>query len=206
MTTTPTRRTVLAGMAGAGLTVPALTPLPAAARGKPDAELFRVVREFEAAKAAWVQADEREETLGALARKEYPERPPLLFKLITNPVSGTQTSRPFHREEIIEWWSTNFDEGEEDLRQQRLEELDSYEAKCRAVDARFGVPEAKARAKTLLTQCGEAETRVYRTPASTAAGIAAKLRVAVQEYEDCDFDAETFALILADVERLGRAS
>ena len=39
-----------------------------------------------------------------------------------------------------------------------------------------------------------------------SARLAAKLRVAVQEYEDCDIDAETFALILADVERLGRAS
>lgn len=146
----PTRRTVLAGMAGAGLTVPALTTLPAAARGKPDAELFRVVREFDTAKAAWMQADEHEETLGVLARKEYPERPPLLLKIITNPVNGTQTSRPLYREEISEWCSS--DEGEEDLRQQRLEELDAYEAKCRVVDTRFDVPEAEARTKASLTE------------------------------------------------------
>lgn len=43
-------------------------------------------------------------------------------------------------------------------------------------------------------------------PANTAEGIAAKLRVAIQEMEDCDFVAEPFELILADVERLGRGS
>lgn len=206
MTTTPTRRTVLAGMAGAGLTVPALAAPSGNARGRPDTELFRVVREFEAAKAAWVQADERGETLGASAREKYPERPSLLLKIITNPVDSTQTTRPFYRDEMIEWWSSNFDEGEEDLRQQRLKELDAYEAKCRAVDARFGIPEAKARTEAAFTKYTTAEERISQTPASTAEGIAAKLRVAIQEYEGCDFVAEPFELILADAVRLGRVS
>ena len=70
--TAPTRRTVLAGLSAAGLTTPVLVALPAVAA---DAALFRVVREFDAAKVAWEIADTRKGNLCALARQEYPEPP-----------------------------------------------------------------------------------------------------------------------------------
>ncbi len=71
MTRTPSRRTVLAGMAGAGLTVPALAALPAAAKAHSDAELFRLIRETERFYVAWQDALVRQEAISPIGGEEY---------------------------------------------------------------------------------------------------------------------------------------
>ena len=66
---------------------------------------------------------------------------------------------------------------------------------------------AYSRTSAASDQFQEALERVYRTPANTVEGIAAKLRAMVDDYKDDDMGfPESLALILADVERLGRAS
>ena len=171
-------------MAGATVAATTVASLPALPATHPDAALLRVVREFDAAKAAWVQADEHEEALGAKARKEYPERPLQLHRRIFTPEALNEL-RPMSREEIVALYTQPCHLGPRTAKEtleRRLKIFDTYDTERQAVDVRLGVPEAGARTKTFLTEYAEAEERVYQTPAKTAEGIAAKLRVAIQEY------------------------
>lgn len=69
--TAPTRRTVLAGLSAAGLTVPALTALPAVAAGHSDAELFRAIGDAKKLNAAWQDALDRQEAISPIGGEEY---------------------------------------------------------------------------------------------------------------------------------------
>lgn len=76
-----------------------------------------------------------------------------------------------------------------------------------AASARSPVARNASRTWPLRDQFDEALDHVYRTPAGTVRGIAAKLRAMVDDYEGDEMEfTESLALILADVERLGRAS
>ena len=66
---------------------------------------------------------------------------------------------------------------------------------------------AYSRTSAASDQFQEALERVYRTPAKTVEGIAAKLRAMVDDYKDDEMGfTESLALILADAERIGRAT
>ena len=201
----PTRRTVLAGLSAAGLTVPALAALPAVAAGHPDAELFRIVHEFEDARAAWEVADAHERDLSHLAHKEYPAPARAISRKMTR-TDGSTWFMAMEREEIeAARWSAD----EEETRRwklARLAERDAYDTAREVIAERYGLPEAKARSSTLINRYIEAEKLVYRTPAKTAEGIAAKLRVVIQEHAEDEIGGDTLALILADAERIGGAS
>ena len=201
----PTRRTVLAGLSAAGLAVPALAALPAIAEGHQDAELFRIVHEFEDARAAWKVADNHADKQFGIARKEYPQPPRSISREVTR-LDGRKAFVPISNEEIEATHWARDDEENESIRQARLVDRAAYDAPCRIIDKRYGVPEAKARAKTALTEYTEAEGCVYETPAKTADGIAAKLRVLISECNLDDPEIESVALILTDAERLGRVT
>ena len=137
--TAPTRRAVLAGIAGAGLTVPVLAALPTAAQAPSDAELFRIIRETKRFHNAWEDALDRQEAI--------------------SPIGGEE-----------------------------------YEA-------------AYSQTNAIRAQFEEALEYVYRTPAGTVKGIAAKLRAMVDDYKDDEMTfTESLTLILADAERIGGAS
>ena len=66
---------------------------------------------------------------------------------------------------------------------------------------------AYSRTNAVRDQFDEALKRAYETPAGTVRGIAAKLRAMVDDYEGDEMGfTESLALILADAERLGRAT
>ena len=66
---------------------------------------------------------------------------------------------------------------------------------------------AYSQTNAIRAQFEEALECVYRTPAGTVRGIAAKLRAMADDYEDDEMGfTESLALILADAERIGGAS
>ena len=66
---------------------------------------------------------------------------------------------------------------------------------------------AYSQTNAIRAQFEEALEYVYRTPAGTVKGIAAKLRAMVDDYKDDEMTfTESLALILADAERIGGAS
>ena len=85
---------------------------------------------------------------------------------------------------------------------------DAHEAACRAVDSRYGVPGLTARERALCEEYFSTRDRLYETPAKTGDGLAAKLRVLIEERADVfdEFEAMAVPLILADAERLGSVS
>ena len=196
----PTRRAVLAGIAGAGLTVPALAALPAVAA---DAALLRVVREFDAAKAAWEIADTRKGNLCALAHQEYPEPPRSICHHIKR-VDGSDGLSPLSRNDIAATRWARGNEENERIKQERLAAREAYDAPCRAINERYGVPEAQARATAALTEYIKAEERVYHASENTAEGIAVKLRVVVRKHEDFEIPPSLLGSIADDAERIGR--
>ena len=71
MTAPVSRRTALAGMAGATVAATAVTSLPTTALANPDAELFRLIRETKRFHDAWEDALDREEAISPIGGEKY---------------------------------------------------------------------------------------------------------------------------------------
>ncbi|MGO8867333.1 MAG: hypothetical protein ACLQME_12595 [Alphaproteobacteria bacterium] len=171
----PSRRKVLAGLAGALAAAPAVVAvggaLPAAAEPSPLPGLMALVR------AKWIEYGDTanlESEASREAAKQHPEPHPALI------ANGRTLNRPWI-EQLYRGRRMYDDEASATAwRDRTLQVLEAHEADCRAIDARFGVPELEAKGARISDELDALQDAIMEAPARTVADWTVKVWLAVE--------------------------
>ncbi len=199
--TAPTRRTVLAGMAGAALTAPAVAALPAAAGANPDATLIDLGKQWleveEALSKNSDEFDRRQDTLPAWAKPGPNERGRREIvrwpKIDYRKAPFSFLPKPFGEWELGPRPSLaelrRFNDGKvsrgliPNRAQTRAEGRVRVRAwivrvrEQRALEEAAGLTAVEAEGEVLLKRSYRLEDAIAATPAHTAEGLAVKIKV-----------------------------
>lgn len=171
--TTPSRRQLLAGMAAA------LVAAPVAAAAAP-AEVSPLLDLMARLRAKWLEYGEvanLESEVSLEAAKQHPAPPPALMTKVhgeRTPYTRSLLTALRPSQEVIQG-ATRTAEWQLDM----LALLEAHEAECRAVDARFGLPELEAEGARISDELDALQAAIMDAPARSVADWTVKVWLVV---------------------------
>ena len=184
-----TRRAALTGTAAGAAAIVAGAAPALADLDQDRAEWLALWQDFLKQNPLACEAVNRKEKAEWPARDHYPVPPKILHmrvsgQLVLNnrgkPMAASRQDIEDHAAAMLRHWGDNPKDGDGVRRgiEKRLAALDAYQAECRAVDERFGVPALQAAEDAAQARLEATIDEITERPATSIVGIAVKLAMA----------------------------